>query len=79
MLDPECWAKIETVRGISILGSTGSIGTNTLRVIDRFPERFRVVGLAAGRRVDELGEQIAKYRPAIVSVASAELAENPEP
>ena len=75
MLDPECWAKIETVRGISILGSTGSIGTNTLRVIDRFPERFRVVGLAAGRRVDELGEQIAKYRPAIVSVVSAELAE----
>ena len=74
MLDAGCWAKIETVRGISILGSTGSIGTNTLRVIDRFPERFRVVGLAAGRRVDELGEQIAKYRPAIVSVASAELA-----
>jgi len=63
------------VRGISILGSTGSIGTNTLRVLDRFPERFHVVGLAAGRRVDELSQQIAKYRPAIVSVASAERAE----
>lgn len=63
------------MKGISILGSTGSIGTNTLRVIDRFPERFRVVGLAAGRRVDDLREQIAKYRPAIVSLASAELAD----
>ena len=63
------------MRGISILGSTGSIGTNTLRVLDRFPERFRLVGLAAGRRVGELTEQIAKYRPAIVSVASAERAE----
>ena len=63
------------MRGISILGSTGSIGTNTLRVIDRFAERFRVVGLAAGRRRDKLGEQIAKYRPAIASVASAEVAE----
>ena len=62
------------MKGVSILGSTGSVGTNTLRVLDRFPERFRVVGLGAGRRVDVLGEQIAKYKPAIVSVASAELA-----
>lgn len=62
------------MKAISILGSTGSIGTNTLRVIDRFPERFRVVGLAAGRRIRELGDQIAKYRPAIVSVANEELA-----
>jgi 1-deoxy-D-xylulose-5-phosphate reductoisomerase len=62
------------VRGISVLGSTGSIGTNTLSVIDRFPERFRVVGLAAGRRIHELSEQINKYRPVIVSVATPELA-----
>ncbi len=65
---------MEPVKGISILGSTGSIGTNTLRVIDRFPERFRVVGLAAGRRVGELSEQIARYQPTLVSVATDDLA-----
>jgi 1-deoxy-D-xylulose-5-phosphate reductoisomerase len=58
------------VKGISILGSTGSIGTNTLRVIDRFPGEFRVVGLAAGRSVDVLRRQIDRYRPAVVSVSS---------
>ncbi len=57
------------VKGVSILGSTGSIGTNTLRVVDRFADRFRVVGLAAGTRVDALRAQIAKYRPDIVSVS----------
>ena len=62
------------MKGISILGSTGSIGSNTLRVIDRFPDRFRVVGLAAGRRIDELSEQIARYQPTVVSVATEELA-----
>ncbi len=56
------------MKGVSILGSTGSIGTNTLRVVDRFPERFRVIGLAAGRSVDALSAQIRKYRPLIVSV-----------
>ena len=56
------------MKGVSILGSTGSIGTNTLQVIDRFPERFRVIGLAAGRSVDALSAQIRKYRPLIVSV-----------
>jgi 1-deoxy-D-xylulose-5-phosphate reductoisomerase len=55
--------------GISILGSTGSIGTNTLRVVERFPERFRIVGLALGRKVDRAREQIARFRPAVVSVA----------
>ncbi len=59
-------------RGIAILGSTGSIGTNTLKVVDRFPERFRVVGLAAGRQTDRLIEQIARYRPAIVSLSTVE-------
>jgi 1-deoxy-D-xylulose-5-phosphate reductoisomerase len=59
-------------RGISILGSTGSIGANTLKVVERFPERFRVVGLAAGRQIDRMLDQIARYKPEIVSVASAE-------
>jgi 1-deoxy-D-xylulose-5-phosphate reductoisomerase len=56
-------------RGISILGSTGSIGTNTLKVVERFPERFRVVGLAAGRQTDRLLEQIARHRPMVVSLS----------
>lgn len=56
------------MKGIAILGSTGSIGTNTLDVIERFADRFRVVGLAAGTKVDELSRQIAKFRPRVVSV-----------
>ena len=63
-------------RGISVLGSTGSIGTNTLRVIERFPERFRVVGLAAGRQTDRLLEQIARYRPRVVSLSADAPAED---
>jgi 1-deoxy-D-xylulose-5-phosphate reductoisomerase len=62
-------------KGISILGSTGSIGTNTLRVVERFPERFHVVGLAAGRQIDRLLEQIARFRPELVSVATRDDAE----
>jgi 1-deoxy-D-xylulose-5-phosphate reductoisomerase len=61
--------------GISILGSTGSIGTNTLKVVERFKDRFRVVGLAAGRQIDRLLEQIARHRPEVVAVASADDAE----
>ena len=56
--------------GVSILGSTGSIGTNTLKVVERFPDRFRVVGLAAGRQTDRLLEQIARYRPRQVSLSA---------
>jgi 1-deoxy-D-xylulose-5-phosphate reductoisomerase len=64
-----------TVKGITILGSTGSIGTNTLRVVSRFPERFRVVALAAGRRIDTIDKQIAELGPSFVSVAEAADAE----
>ncbi len=59
-------------RGISILGSTGSIGTNTLHVLERFTDRFHIVGLAAGRQIDRMLEQIARFRPEVVSVATAE-------
>ncbi len=58
------------MKGISILGSTGSVGTNVLRVVEAFPERFRVVGLAAGSNVAVLAEQIARWRPQVVSVAT---------
>lgn len=57
-------------RGVSILGSTGSIGTQTLALLERFPDRFHVTALAAGRRVREVKEQVLRHRPAVVSVAS---------
>src|SRR6266850_2146115 len=61
--------KCMTVRGISILGSTGSIGCNTLRVIEALgSEQFRVVALAAGRNIGELVDQISRFRPELVSV-----------
>ncbi|HYX29609.1 MAG TPA: 1-deoxy-D-xylulose-5-phosphate reductoisomerase [Pyrinomonadaceae bacterium] len=60
-----------SVRGIAILGSTGSIGCNSLRVIEALgAERFKVVALAAGRNVKQLADQIARHRPQLVSVES---------
>jgi 1-deoxy-D-xylulose-5-phosphate reductoisomerase len=56
-------------KGVAILGSTGSIGTSTLALIARFEARFRVVALAAGRRVAELKEQIERFAPEVVSVS----------
>lgn len=57
------------MKRISILGSTGSIGVSTLDIVSRFPERFEVVGLAAGGNIDLLKEQIMRFRPAYVSVS----------
>jgi 1-deoxy-D-xylulose-5-phosphate reductoisomerase len=53
---------------VAVLGSTGSIGTQTLEVVAAESERFEVVALAAGRSVDLLVEQAACHRPAIVAV-----------
>lgn len=55
-------------RQVSILGSTGSIGVNTLRVIESFPEEFEVAALGAGGNVALLAEQIERFRPRLVSV-----------
>ena len=57
------------MKGLALLGSTGSIGTNVLRIVDAFPDRFYVTGLAAGRNVERLAEQVERYRPRVVSVA----------
>ncbi|HTH50988.1 MAG TPA: 1-deoxy-D-xylulose-5-phosphate reductoisomerase [Pyrinomonadaceae bacterium] len=54
------------MRSISILGSTGSIGCNTLKVVDHLGD-IRVVAMAAGRNVAKFAEQIAKYKPELVS------------
>lgn len=56
------------MKRISILGSTGSIGVNALKVIDARRPDFEVVALAAGRNVDLLASQIESFRPAVVSV-----------
>jgi 1-deoxy-D-xylulose-5-phosphate reductoisomerase len=62
------------LKNISILGSTGSIGRQTLEVVSRYPEKFRVVGLSAGENVGLLQEQIREYRPEAVSVKDESLA-----
>ena len=65
-----------TLRGVSILGSTGSIGCNTLRVVESLgPERFRVVALGAGQNVAKLADQISRHQPDLVSVQTEEAAE----
>lgn len=61
---------------ISILGSTGSIGCNALRVVDSLGKRFRVAAIGAGRNIGKLAEQIARYRPETVSLESEESAED---
>jgi 1-deoxy-D-xylulose-5-phosphate reductoisomerase len=63
-------------RGVSILGSTGSIGCNTLRVIEWLgADQFRVIALGAGRNVEKLAEQIERFKPELVSVESDQAAE----
>jgi 1-deoxy-D-xylulose-5-phosphate reductoisomerase len=62
------------MKAISILGSTGSVGVTTLDVVGRFPGRFRVAAMAAGRNLDLFVRQIERFNPELVSVASAELA-----
>jgi 1-deoxy-D-xylulose-5-phosphate reductoisomerase len=58
-------------RKLAILGSTGSIGRQTLSVVEAMPERFGVVALAAGGNLDELIGQIERHRPEVVSVGDA--------
>jgi 1-deoxy-D-xylulose-5-phosphate reductoisomerase len=62
------------LKHICILGSTGSIGTSTLSIIERYPERFRVASLAAGSNVDLAFTQCTQWRPHVVSMATEELA-----
>lgn len=56
------------MKRVAILGSTGSVGRNTLAVVDAFRDELKVVGLAAGGNIDLLAQQVIKYRPELVSV-----------
>lgn len=60
------------IRRVSILGSTGSIGTQGLEVIDQNRDKFKVVGLSAGSNVSLLKDQINKFKPEVVSVKDEE-------
>jgi 1-deoxy-D-xylulose-5-phosphate reductoisomerase len=56
------------MKKISLLGSTGSIGVNTLDVVDRNPESFQVLAMSAGSNVDLFAEQVRKFKPKIASL-----------
>ena len=58
------------MKAITILGSTGSIGTQTLDIVTHNPDKFRVVGLAAGSNVTLLAEQIRTFKPEIVALGN---------
>lgn len=64
------------MKQIAILGSTGSIGQSTLSIIRKYPERFRVASLAAGRNIEAAFEQCVAWRPQVMSVATEELADS---
>ncbi|MTJ49163.1 1-deoxy-D-xylulose-5-phosphate reductoisomerase [Dolichospermum sp. UHCC 0259] len=60
------------MKAITLLGSTGSIGTQTLDIVSEHPDKFRIVGLAAGRNVDLFAAQIRQFRPQIAAISAAE-------
>jgi len=62
------------MKNLSILGSTGSIGCNVLKIVEMFPERFAVKALAAKRNISLLSEQIVRFHPEIAVVYDASTA-----
>jgi len=56
------------MKKISLLGSTGSIGVNTLDVVERYPEKFQVCALSAGSNVELVARQIRKFKPTLVAL-----------
>ena len=58
------------MKAITLLGSTGSIGTQTLDIVEHNPDKFRIVGLAAGSNVELLAQQVRKFRPEIVAIGN---------
>ena len=59
---------------VSLIGSTGSIGTQTLDVVRSEPDRFRVEAIGAARSVERLAAQAAEFRPSVVALADEDLA-----
>ncbi|MBM6997105.1 1-deoxy-D-xylulose-5-phosphate reductoisomerase [Paenibacillus sp. DXFW5] len=67
------------MKKIALIGSTGSIGTQTLDVIRAYPEEFRLEGLAAGTNIELFARQVHEFRPRKASVATKELADRIRP
>jgi 1-deoxy-D-xylulose-5-phosphate reductoisomerase len=67
------------MKSLLLLGSTGSIGTQTLELVRSAPERFRIEGLAARGSVEALLDQVREFRPRVVAVADPEAAARVEP
>lgn len=63
------------MKRLAILGSTGSIGTSTLSIVEQFPDRYQVATLAAGHNLDLAFAQTERWHPKMVSLATAELAD----
>ncbi|CAI5479759.1 unnamed protein product [Closterium sp. Yama58-4] len=68
--NPHDWAE---PKAISLIGSTGSIGTQTLDIVAEHPDRFKVVALAAGSNIALLAQQVRQFQPALVSVQNPAL------
>src|ERR1700749_1761295 len=67
------------MKRIAVLGSTGSIGCNTLDVIEHLGEGFRVAALSAHKQTDKLIEQVRRYRPGVVAITDESAAETAGP
>src|SRR3989338_10913491 len=63
------------MKHLSILGSTGSIGTQTLDIIREHPNKFKVIGLTTNRNIELLKKQIEKFKPEAVAVMDEEKAD----
>ena len=63
------------MKHLAILGSTGSIGVNTLDIVRQFPEKFKAISLSAGQNTQLLKQQILEFRPEMISVLNRELSE----
>lgn len=60
------------MKAITLLGSTGSIGTQTLDILEHHPDQFRLVGIAAGNNVDLLAQQVRQFKPEVVAICNPE-------
>ncbi|MBO9999258.1 MAG: 1-deoxy-D-xylulose-5-phosphate reductoisomerase [Cyanobacteria bacterium SID2] len=60
------------MKAITLLGSTGSIGTQTLDIVAQYPDRFRLVGIAAGNNVELLAQQVRQFKPEIVAIRNTQ-------
>ena len=58
---------------ITVLGSTGSIGTQTLEIASELPEKFKAVALSAGRNINLLTEQVKTHKPEVVAIEDENL------